>query len=152
MKHIEDNSIFEARPGRPCFDQRPIYCIPIGPAAYKDFTWVSCDVYWNSFDQSYEGEKEHIMPTVFAISLQGANQHIPFHDFQFSYCTPLMLDRKLRKHETGLTLVSLCRALILIVTNSVLLISCRTIGRKCWSAVTSCYAAAGLAFAACTSP
>ena len=59
----------------------------IGPDAYKDFTWVSCDVDWNSFDQSNEGEKEHIMHTVFAISLQGAYQFIPFHVFQFSVCT-----------------------------------------------------------------
>ena len=32
-------------------------------------------------DQWNEGEKEHIMHTDFAISLQGANREIPFHVF-----------------------------------------------------------------------
>ena len=38
------------------------------------------------------------------------------YNFFLSYWIPLMLDRKLHKHQTGLTLVSLCRALILTVT------------------------------------
>ena len=39
---------------------------------------------WNSIDQSNEGEKEHIMHTVYVISLWKANQVIPFHVFLFS--------------------------------------------------------------------
>ena len=48
-----------------------------------------CKLYvdWNSFDQSNEGRKEHIMYIVFAISLWRANQIILFHVFQFSGIT-----------------------------------------------------------------
>ena len=39
---------------------------------------------WYSFGLSNEGEKKHIMHTVFAIRLSRANQIIPFQNFQFS--------------------------------------------------------------------
>ena len=56
--------------------------VSLGPLNSK--TWISCSVDWNSFGQSNEDEKEHIMNTVLAISLSRANQLIPSHVFFYS--------------------------------------------------------------------
>ena len=55
------------------------------------YNWSCC---WNSFSQSNEGEKEHIIYPVFATSLSIVSQLIPYHVFQLSVANLKMLFSK----------------------------------------------------------
>ena len=64
-----------------CFDQRAINCKMIGPAAKKNFAWVSCAWTATSLTNQIIMIHEHSFNTVFANSLWRTRWVIPIHLF-----------------------------------------------------------------------